>query len=171
MDVRLGVCVHLCPEIQIQVQMYERHTICIAYMHTHAHARTRTDAHTRAHTYVCDSETLRRWKMCVCVCVQVSAHTHPHTRLYIYHLSIKTKRYVYIFSEVDMDGRRGARGSPRLVERLRALPCARQSRSLAAQLAALDSRYWAPSAGGTVPLACLPTSALVPAQRGLSVIM
>ncbi len=68
-------------------------------------------------------------------------------------------------------GRRVARGSPRLIDRLRALPCARQSRSLAAQLVALDSRYCAPSAGCTVPLVFLPTSALGSARRGLFVTM
>jgi hypothetical protein len=61
----------------------------------------------------------------------------------------------------------GARGSPGLVDRLRALIlCARQSRSLAAQLVALDSGCCAVSAGCTVP-----TSALGPARHGLSVSM
>ncbi len=54
-----------------------------------------------------------------------------------------------------------------LVDRLNALLCARHSVSLAAQLAALDSRCCAPSAGGTAPLVFLPTSALGPARRGL----
>jgi hypothetical protein len=58
-----------------------------------------------------------------------------------------------------MDGRRDARGSPPLVCRLRAVPCARQSRSIAAQLGASDSGY------------CLRTSALGSARHGLAVIM
>jgi hypothetical protein len=57
------------------------------------------------------------------------------------------------------------------VDRLRALPCARHSRSLAAQLAELDSGYCAPSPGCTVPIVFLPTSAFDPARRRPSVIM
>jgi hypothetical protein len=48
-------------------------------------------------------------------------------------------------------------GSPRTVDRLRALLRARHSRSLAAQLVALDSGCCAASAGCTAPLAFLPT--------------
>ena len=55
-----------------------------------------------------------------------------------------------------------------LVDRLRALLCARHARSLAAQLVALDSGYCASSAGGTAPLAFLPTSGRGPAQHGLA---
>ena len=69
--------------------------------------------------------------------------------------------------------RRDATGAP---DRLRALPCARQSRSLAAQLELFDSRYCALSAGCTAPLVFMPTGALVqgafdPARCRLSVIM
>jgi hypothetical protein len=60
------------------------------------------------------------------------------------------------------------RGSPPLVEPMRALLCARQSRSRAAQLVVLDSEYCAPSAGCTVPLVFLPTSARDSARHGLS---
>ena len=67
-----------------------------------------------------------------------------------------------------MHGRRDATGAP---DRLRALLCARQSCSLAAQLVALDVGYCAPSTGCTVPLMFLPTCALVPERRGPSVIM
>ena len=66
---------------------------------------------------------------------------------------------IYVRESVDTDGRRDARGSPPLVCRLRALPCARQSRSIAAQLGAADSGY------------CLRTSALGSAPHGLAVIM
>ena len=69
---------------------------------------------------------------------------------------------------VNMHGRRDATGAP---DRLRALLCARQSCSLAAQLVALDAGYCAPSTGCTVPLMFLPTSPLVPERRGPSVIM
>jgi hypothetical protein len=58
-----------------------------------------------------------------------------------------------------MDDRRDARGSPPLVCRLRAVPCARQSRSIAAQLGAPDSGY------------CLRTSALGSARHGPAVII
>ncbi len=66
---------------------------------------------------------------------------------------------IYVRESVDMDGRRDARGAPQLVCRLRAVPCARQSRSMAAQLGAADSGY------------CLRTSALGAARHGLAVIM
>jgi hypothetical protein len=75
------------------------------------------------------------------------------------------------FRDAHIDGRRDARGSPPLVDRLRALLCARHSRSLAAQLAAFNSGCCATSAGCTVPLACLPASALGSARHGLSVSM
>jgi hypothetical protein len=59
------------------------------------------------------------------------------------------------------------RGSPGLADRLRALiPCARHSRSRAAQLVAFDSGDCAESAGCTAPLVFLPASALDPAQHG-----
>jgi hypothetical protein len=57
------------------------------------------------------------------------------------------------------------------VDRLRALLCARQSRSLAAQLAAFDSRYCAVSAGGTAALVFLPTRTRCSARLGLFVLM
>ena len=57
------------------------------------------------------------------------------------------------------------------VDRLRALLCARQSRSLDAQLVAIDSGYWAVSAGGTAPLVFLPTRTRCSARHGLLVIM
>ncbi len=60
------------------------------------------------------------------------------------------------------------RGSPGLVAPMRALLCARHSRSLAAQLVAFDSGYCAPSASCTAPLAFLPASASDPAQHGLA---
>jgi hypothetical protein len=66
---------------------------------------------------------------------------------------------IYVRESVDMDGRRDARGSPQPVCRLRAVPCARQSRSIAAQLGACDSGY------------CLRTSLLGSARHGLAVIM
>jgi hypothetical protein len=58
-------------------------------------------------------------------------------------------------------------GSPGLVAPMRALLCARQSRSMAAQLVAADSGYRAVSAGCTAPLVFMPTSAREPAQHGL----
>jgi hypothetical protein len=51
---------------------------------------------------------------------------------------------------------------------MRALLCARQSRSMAAQLVAFDSGYCAVSAGCTAPLVFLPTSARDSARHGLS---
>jgi hypothetical protein len=54
---------------------------------------------------------------------------------------------------------------------MRALLCARQSRSMAAQLVAFDSGYCAVSAGCTVPLAFMPTSARDPARHGLALSM
>ncbi len=51
---------------------------------------------------------------------------------------------------------------------MRALMCAWQSRSTAAQLVAFDSGYCAPSAGCTAPLVFLPTSARDSARHGLS---
>jgi hypothetical protein len=66
---------------------------------------------------------------------------------------------IYARESVDMDGRRDARGAPQLVRRLRAVPCARQSCSIAAQLGAPDSGY------------CLRTSALGSARHGRAVIM
>jgi hypothetical protein len=64
-----------------------------------------------------------------------------------------------------------ARRSPGLVDRLRALPYARHSFSMAAQLVAFDSGCCAPPASCTVPLVFLPKSALVPARLGLSPII
>jgi hypothetical protein len=61
-----------------------------------------------------------------------------------------------------------SRGSPLLVAAMRALLCARQSRSMAAQLVAFDSGYCAPSAGCTAPLVFWPTSARDSARHGLS---
>jgi len=61
-----------------------------------------------------------------------------------------------------------SRGSPGLVAPMRALPCARQSRSMAAQLVAFDLRCCAVSAGCTAPLVFLPTSALDPERHGLA---
>jgi hypothetical protein len=49
-----------------------------------------------------------------------------------------------------------------------ALLCARQSRSMAAQLVAFDSGYCAPSAGCTAPLVFLPTSTRDSARHELS---
>ncbi len=85
------------------------------------------------------------------------AFKYPHaTQKQIYQdMSIS----VYVRESVDTDGRRDARSSPPLVCRLRAVPCARQSRSMAAQLGAPDSGY------------CLRTSALGSARHGQSVIM
>ncbi len=51
---------------------------------------------------------------------------------------------------------------------MRALLCARQSRSMAAQLVAFESGWSAVSAGCTAPLAFLPTSARDPARHGLA---
>ncbi len=51
---------------------------------------------------------------------------------------------------------------------MRALPCARHSRSRAAQLVAFDSGDCAESAGGTAPLVFLATSALDPERHGLA---
>ena len=92
-------------------------------------------------------------------------YIYMYRYIYIYvYLYICSFRYLWIIT-----GRRDARGTPRmvgLVDRLRALLCARHSRSLAAQLAALDSRYCAPSVGCSAPLVFLPTSALGPARHG-----
>jgi hypothetical protein len=60
-----------------------------------------------------------------------------------------------------------SRGSPGPVAPMRALLCARQSRSMAAQLVAFDSGYCAPSAGSTAPLVFLP-SARDPVRHGLA---
>jgi hypothetical protein len=51
---------------------------------------------------------------------------------------------------------------------MRPVLCARQSRSMAAQLVAFDWRYFAVSAGCTAPLVFLPTSALDPARHRLA---
>ncbi len=84
---------------------------------------------------------------------RVRVFKYPHGTLKKIHQDISNS--IYVRESVDTDGRCDARGSPRL----RAVPCARQSRSMAAQLGASDSGY------------CLRTSALGSARHGLAVIM